>query len=74
MLPRRGEARSQIRLTERLLHRLRHDRLIDMPIVACAYFDVESAVAQARRRLAGMSDSEPEWPIEPPALRIIHGE
>ena len=74
LLPKRGEARSQVRLVEKLLKRLRRDQLIDMPVVACAYFDAEEAVARARRFLASHAaqDMTDDW-LERPALRVIPG-
>lgn len=77
MLPKRGDSRSQLRLTNQLLARLRRDRLIDMGVVGCAYLESEAAVARARRRLNGGYDHDDlddlDWPPEPATLRVIRG-
>lgn len=44
-----GEARTQISLIGRLLRWLKYHRLIDMSVGACAFWDAEAAVKQARR-------------------------
>lgn len=73
MLPTRGDARSQLNLTERMLNRLRRDRLIDMGVVACAYWEAQAAVGRARRRLSGYVDEDQDEWFEPRGLRVIRG-
>lgn len=50
LLPMPADRRAQISLTWRLAEFLDRNRLIDRQRVSCAYWDVEGAVRQARRR------------------------
>lgn len=61
-----ADARSQVSLMARLMNRLRRDGLIDMSIVACAYWDAESAVEQARRSLRPVKSGRAQ-------LRLVQG-
>ena len=63
-----GEARTQISLVSRLLSHLSRKRLIDFSLFACAFWDAEAAVKQARIELTRRSAAqEPdEWAQQMP--------
>lgn len=50
-----GEARTQISLVSRLLRHLSRQRLLDLSVVSCAYWEAEGAVRQARAEVRDRS-------------------